>query len=164
MRNKQQTGFTIVELLIVIVVIAILAAITIVAYNGIKNGANVRGVQSDLGIFGGMIWVLITTNDSIPVAGATDMGPMNLKASKSAYGAHYTLTTGAEYNMLYCRNSSAFILVAAAKSGNVFVYRDGGVKTGVGPLTTHTTTCQNNGLATTGSWFYSDGAWQSWVK
>lgn len=32
----KQTGFTIVELLIVIVVIAILAAITIVAYNGIQ--------------------------------------------------------------------------------------------------------------------------------
>ena len=33
-------GFTIVELLIVIVVIAILAAITIVSYNGITNRAN----------------------------------------------------------------------------------------------------------------------------
>lgn len=38
--NKKQTGFTIVELLIVIVVIGILAAITIVAYNGIQQRAN----------------------------------------------------------------------------------------------------------------------------
>ena len=37
MNNKKQTGFTIVELLIVIVVIGILAAITIVAFNGIQN-------------------------------------------------------------------------------------------------------------------------------
>ncbi|MGY4893438.1 MAG: prepilin-type N-terminal cleavage/methylation domain-containing protein [Candidatus Saccharimonadota bacterium] len=35
--TKKQTGFTIVELLIVVVVIAILAAITIVAYTGIQN-------------------------------------------------------------------------------------------------------------------------------
>jgi prepilin-type N-terminal cleavage/methylation domain-containing protein len=37
--RKQQSGFTIVELLVVIVVIGILAAITIVAYNGIQTRA-----------------------------------------------------------------------------------------------------------------------------
>lgn len=36
---RKTTGFTIVELLIVIVVIAILAAITIIAYNGIQTRA-----------------------------------------------------------------------------------------------------------------------------
>ncbi|MBM3210423.1 type II secretion system protein [Candidatus Saccharibacteria bacterium] len=39
MKIKLKLGFTIVELLIVIVVIAILAAITIVAYNGIQTRA-----------------------------------------------------------------------------------------------------------------------------
>ena len=38
-KYKQQKGFTIVELLIVIVVIGILAAITIVSYNGIRERA-----------------------------------------------------------------------------------------------------------------------------
>lgn len=37
--KTKQKGFTLVELLIVIVVIAILAAISIVAYNGIQNRA-----------------------------------------------------------------------------------------------------------------------------
>ena len=37
--KKRQSGFTIVELLIVIVVIGILAAITIVAYSGIQSRA-----------------------------------------------------------------------------------------------------------------------------
>lgn len=46
--SKKQIGFTIVELLIVIVVIGILAAITIVAYNGIQNRAKVATVQTDL--------------------------------------------------------------------------------------------------------------------
>jgi len=39
MTQHKRSGFTIVELLIVIVVIAILAAITIVAYNGIQQRA-----------------------------------------------------------------------------------------------------------------------------
>ena len=44
--NSNKDGFTIVELLIVVVVIAILAAITIVAYNGITNRARTAAVQS----------------------------------------------------------------------------------------------------------------------
>jgi prepilin-type N-terminal cleavage/methylation domain-containing protein len=48
MKHKQHTGFTIVELLIVIVVIGILAAITIVAYNGIQQRARDSEMASAL--------------------------------------------------------------------------------------------------------------------
>lgn len=50
MQNKhaKNIGFTIVELLIVIVVIAILAAISIVAYNGIQQRARDTARKSDL--------------------------------------------------------------------------------------------------------------------
>ena len=48
MIKNQQKGFTIVELLIVVVVIGILAAIVIVAYNGIQNQARVASQTSDL--------------------------------------------------------------------------------------------------------------------
>ena len=46
--TKQKSGFTIVELLIVIVVIAILAAISIVSYNGIQQRARDSERQSDI--------------------------------------------------------------------------------------------------------------------
>jgi len=46
--NKTKSGFTIVELLIVIVVIGILAAITAVAYNGVQSRARDAQRLSDM--------------------------------------------------------------------------------------------------------------------
>jgi len=45
---KKQSAFTIVELLIVVVVIAILAAITVVAYNGVTDKAKASAKASDI--------------------------------------------------------------------------------------------------------------------
>lgn len=47
MRTSRATGFTIVELLIVVVIIAILAAITVVAFNGIQSRAQLSRLSSE---------------------------------------------------------------------------------------------------------------------
>ena len=64
MLKSTSRGFTIVELLIVIVVIAILAAISIVAYNGIQERARKSKVSSDLATISKAIQSARINNDS----------------------------------------------------------------------------------------------------
>jgi len=69
--KKAQAGFTIVELLIVIVVIAILAAISIVAYNGIQERARYSRMQSDLNSVNKAILLYYGDKGYYPYTGAT---------------------------------------------------------------------------------------------
>ncbi|MBC7869011.1 prepilin-type N-terminal cleavage/methylation domain-containing protein [Candidatus Saccharibacteria bacterium] len=64
-------GFTIVELLIVIVVIGILAAISIVAYNGIQSRARAAAVSSALEQTGRKLALYAVDNNSFPIDLAT---------------------------------------------------------------------------------------------
>lgn len=69
--NKSVRGFTIVELLIVIVVIAILAAITVVAYNGIQSRARDTQRVSDISTFLKGLENYRTINGAYPAATPT---------------------------------------------------------------------------------------------
>ncbi len=78
------SGFTIVELLIVVVIIAILAAVTIVSYNGIQQRAKVTAKKAELSQLQRKIQtdILQTTGTSIsiktPIALATSIGATDL--------------------------------------------------------------------------------------
>jgi len=64
--RNQRNGFTIVELLIVIVVIAILAAIVIVAYNGVADRARNTRIMNDLDNAKKLVEVYNVQNGSYP--------------------------------------------------------------------------------------------------
>lgn len=64
--SKKNQGFTIVELLIVIVVIAVLAAISVVAYTGIQERAKRSQANSDLALLEkGIVMARINTNKTL---------------------------------------------------------------------------------------------------
>ena len=81
MTYKKQPGFTIVELLIVIVVIGILAAITIVAYNGIQQRAQAATAQSDLEGAAKQLAMDQVTTSAYPATVALANSGAGLKAS-----------------------------------------------------------------------------------
>jgi prepilin-type N-terminal cleavage/methylation domain-containing protein len=71
MMLRKQKGFTIVELLIVIVVIAILAAVTIVSFNGIQQRARLTQVQTGIGQYVKALMQYAVENNAYPIGANT---------------------------------------------------------------------------------------------
>jgi prepilin-type N-terminal cleavage/methylation domain-containing protein len=104
--NVSQRGFTIVELLIVIVVIAILAAITIVSYAGISNRAKVAAVQADLSQSQKQLELFKTgtsTTDTYPIL-------LDCNASPAANTICLRSTSGSSYQYTYTSANNNFCL------------------------------------------------------
>lgn len=165
----RSAGFTIVELLIVIVVIAILAAITIVAYNGIQNRAYDAAIQSDLRQLGMRVQrYYLENNDTYPAATTGGIGSFNIRVSRDAYGNHYS-TGSNNYNLLYCYNNTdkTFAFIANSRSGKAFAYRDGGVREVSVISTGSASTCSSLGVSSaTVYWHYGQGGsnvWADWI-
>ena len=166
--NKQ--GFTIVELLIVVVVIAILATITVVAFNGIQNRAHDTAVQADLKNFGTQAGRSHAENGTYPVAATTSSIPVGIdsvKASKNSYD-------GASNNFYYCVKTAAdgFSIIGRAKSGKTWVFNsNGGISEYTAAWTSSTTICpQTLGVASSTSNYSftygqtTSGSWFPWVN
>lgn len=85
--QKTKSGFTLVELLIVIVIIAILATITIVLYNGIQSRARDAAVYSDMHQFAVAVENFRSINGSYP-ASLSDLAALHVKATTSAYSVN----------------------------------------------------------------------------
>lgn len=67
-KMKKTSGFTIVELLVVIVVIAILAAVAIVSYSGIQNRARIASTQMGLSTVAKKLELHKADNDRYPTS------------------------------------------------------------------------------------------------
>lgn len=161
---KQKHGFTIIELLIVIVIIAILAAITLVAYNGITARAYDSAVKNDLSHDVKNVELYKVDNGKYPES-YTNLVAMKtagypLVASQSSYD---TSTN----NYVYCMDSTdgTYAIVVRSKSGKVWYISDSNsVPTvyptswnpGVSTLCSQVVTTYSNG-----QWVYQSGAWST---
>ena len=111
MLKLKQQAFTIVELLIVIVVIAILAAISIVAYNGIQNRARTSSVTSALSqaVKKIKVWQVdnpSTTPSSLATVGVTS-DDVTYQYSPGTNGSYCITATNGNISYKITENSAA---------------------------------------------------------
>jgi len=111
-----QKGFTIVELLIVIVVIGILAAITIVAFNGVQQRASTAAIQSDL-----------TQNaKAIMSAAATSSTGQHSTLAAMPGGAANVKIDLTKYKVVsYCGDANNFVLAVQTTGGDEYYTKTG---------------------------------------
>lgn len=153
-------GFTIVELLIVIVIIAILAAIVIVAYNGIQNKAYNTSVTADLHSMA--LQVELDKVDLGHYPSITEMTSLKLKVNKSAYGVNPTGATG-----FYCvsADGSAFSIVTRVKSQMIMQFSSVAAQYATySGSQTAPQLCTDSGVPTTSYLAFTDsGVWNAWI-
>lgn len=166
-RGPFASAFTIVELLIVVVVIAILAAITIVAFNGIQNRTHDSVVQNELRTLGVKVTQYhLENNDTYPAANSAQLGSLGVKVSRASYGGEME-SGGTYYNFLYCYNNSLnrFALFAGSRSGNTYYFQNGSVQSRGPLLNGSASMCDSVGVTSGGrvvSWLYGQSATNAW--
>lgn len=161
--SDKQKGFTIVELLIVIVVIGILAAITIVAFNGVQNRSYKSAAQSDIASFKKKL-ELFKIDAADGLYPTTPPASIGLGFTKDAY------QTGRN-NVYYCTSldRTEYALGVAVKPGNTgFMTTSSGavqdLSYGPGDANVCGLVGRPNGSQMGYSWSGTTGTWQPWTN
>lgn len=113
--KNRQFGFTIIELLIVIVIIAILAVITITAFNGVQTRARLSAVAADFSNNNKTIKMISAMGgSSIP----TTVDVLQSSTKPTASGGIYNLSS-------YCSSSQKYVLAVEMTTGDKYYSLNG---------------------------------------
>lgn len=160
--RHSNSGFTIIELLIVIVVIGILAAITIISFNGVSQRANNASLSSDLTNAATKLGMYRVENDAYPISNdcTTGQNPAPPKICLSTSGANvfssYIVDTsipGApHYKLVATNGSSAFYVTdLQGPTKTALISVSGGTETTDGAYTIRTFTSSGTFTVTGGT-------------
>ena len=136
-------GFTIVEMLVVIAVIGILAAVATVSYIGISQRANVASLQADLSSAATKLKLYQVDNSAYPTAINNCPTPTagNL-CLKSSPGNTYS------YTAVNNANPQTYRLSSTSTNGDAYVVTDSTAPLVTTPLVTNTRTFNSSGSLT----------------
>ena len=170
-KSNTNQGFTIVELLIVIVVVAILATIAIAAYTNINNRAYDSIVKNDLANLAKK-FDLFKVEDGLYPDSVEDLRTLNVSVTRSAYAN----TPAVRYNLVACRKSNAtsYSIAATSQSGKrFFISNETGLQEYIGAndwshTGAYSTMCGGVLAGATyigsGSSMYYNGEWRPWAN
>lgn len=159
MMKKNISGFTIVELLVVLVVIAILVAVGMLAYGEVRDRAAASAAKADLVEFAKRIE--IAKSDSIdgryPSIPTQAMG---IRATKEIY----RITSASNWYYCTSSNNSDYALGVVDTKGNGYMQSSvSGLEEGVSASAS--STCAKVGAAAAASSYgYNGSVWSAWIN
>lgn len=122
-QGRVRAGFTIVELLIVVVVIAILAAITLVAYNGITANARESALKADLNTTAKKVGIAQAETGSYPSSKPSGL-PDSIQYSQTNSGQGFCATASKDGKAFHITETGT--IQSGACSGHTIAGGGGG--------------------------------------
>lgn len=114
----QRRGFTLLEIMIVVTVLAILAGISVVGYNGYQARTNATAVRSEILEIGQNIDISSMTAHEFPAADTASLSAFKFKITQKSYDKTID-------NVIYCVDTARKNFAIGAKtqsSDKVFIF------------------------------------------